>query len=307
MLLRPIQPADRAEIADLIHASVNAWYQQHGMSRIFNGPPDLTNLFYDVYHTLEPGCAFVAESETTGRLMGVCFYHPRETHTALGIMSVHPNYFGTGAGRALLHKVIDYADSSGSKSIRLTQSALNLDSFSLYNRAGFVPRGAYQDMILRIPDGGLAGDIPGRDRVRDAQLTDLPALAALEMEISGVRREVDYRFCIENPLGFMTMSVIESVSGGIDGFLASSSHPASNMIGPGVCRSDASAIALLHRELDRHRGRSPVVLIPVDREGLVRQMYGWGARNCELHFCQVRGTFQPFRGINFPTFVMETA
>jgi hypothetical protein len=35
-------------------------------------------------------------------------------------------------------------------------------------------------------------------------------------------------------------------------------------------------------------------------------MYDWGARNCELHFGQVRGAFQAFRGVNLPAFLPET-
>jgi hypothetical protein len=209
-------------------------------------------------------------------------------------------------GRKLLQAVIDFSESNGYRSIRLTQSALNLDSFSLYNTAGFVPRCAYQDLYVKVPPTGLP-DPTSSASLRDATLEDIPALIALEQEISGVSREEDYRFCIENPLGFMAMSVCENAEGIIEGFLASSAHPASNMIGPGVCRTDDQAIALLHRELNRHPGRSPVCLVPVEREAIVRQAYAWGARNCELHFCQVRGEFQPFLGINFPTFVLETA
>lgn len=307
MHLRAITPADRSEVSDLIHASVNAWYQLRGMPRIFTGDPALTTIFYDVYHAIEPGCAVVAESETTGRLMGVCFYHPRQTHVGLGIMSVHPNYFGMGVGRALLQAVIRFTESNGYKALRLTQSALNLDSFSLYNTAGFVPRCAYQDMFVKVPVEGLNVNPAGADCIRDATLADIPALVALELELSGVSREEDYRFCIENPLGFMSLSVYENNEGGIDGFLGSSAHPASNLLGPGVCRTDEQAIALIARELDRYHGRSPVLLVPVERETIVRQMYAWGARNCELHFCQVRGEFQPFKGVNMPTFVLETA
>jgi hypothetical protein len=149
--------------------------------------------------------------------------------------------------------------------------------------------------------------VPGRGQVRDATLADVPALAALEMEVSGVSREQDYRHCIENALGFWHASVFEGPGGKIDGFLISSGNAACNMLGPGVCRNDEQAIALIARELDVHRGRSPVVLVPVERTKIVRQMYDWGARNCELHFCQVRGEFQPFKGINIPTFILETA
>ncbi|MEY4940091.1 MAG: hypothetical protein RIQ93_1826 [Verrucomicrobiota bacterium] len=305
--LRAITPADRSEVADLIYASINTWYRLHGMAQIFNGGPKVTEVFYDVYNAIEPGCAVIAEHAETGRLMGSCFYHPRKHHMALGIMNVHPNYFGMGVGRALLEYIINLTEQKGYKSLRLTQSALNLDSFSLYSKAGFVPRCAYQDMFVSVPAAGLSEKVPGAERVRDATLADIPAMAALEMEVSGVSREEDYRFCIENAFGFFHTSVFQNAQGGLDGFLMSSAHPALNMLGPGVCRTDEQAIALLQKELNLHRGRTPVFLVPVEREKIVRQMYAWGARNCELHFCQVRGEFKPFNGINMPTFILETA
>jgi len=248
----------------------------------------------------------VAESTRTGRLMGSCFYHPRKHHVSLGIMNVHPNYFGQGAGKALLQFIIDYTDRNHFPALRLTQSALNLDSFSLYTTAGFVPRWAFQDMYLSVPAQGMNRTAPGLDRVRNATLADVPAMAALEMEISGIERDQDYRYCIQNQLGFWHVSVYESAQGVVDGFLISCGHPAMNMLGPGVSRSETEAAALILRELDGYRGRSPVFLIPVERAALVRQLYDWGARNCELHFCQVRGEFRPFQGISMPTFLPET-
>ena len=305
--VRTMTAADRYEVADLIYASINTWYRLHGMPQIFRDGPNVTEVFLDVYDALDPGCGVVAEHATTGRLMGSCFYHPRKHHVALGIMNVHPNYFGQGVGRALLKFITDYTDRNGHASLRLTQSALNLDSFSLYTRAGFVPRQAYQEMRLSVPASGFNPEVPGARQVRDATLKDVPAMAALEFEVSGVTREQDYRYCIENAAGFWHMSVYENPTGGIDGFLGSSLHPARNLLGPGVCRTDEQAIALITRELEVSRGRSPVLLVPVEREKVVRQLYEWGARNCEIHFCQVRGRFQPFQGINMPTFILETA
>jgi hypothetical protein len=80
-----------------------------------------------------------------------------------------------------------------------------------------------------------------------------------------------------------------------------------NMIGPCVARDPEVALVLLLRELDRHRGRVPVWLVPVECTEMVRRLYALGARNCELHFSQVRGAWQPFRGISMPTFLPETA
>lgn len=304
--LRPITAEDRFEVAELIYCSINVWYQRHGLPPVFVGGPRVTEVFYDVYHALEPGCAVVAVNTATRRLMGSCFYHPRKHHVSLGIMNVHPNYFGMGVGHALLQYIIDFTERRGSKALRLTQSALNLDSFSLYNRAGFVPRHAFQDMVLAVPPDGMKQTVPGTDRVRPATLADVPAMAALEMDVSGICREEDYRYCIANEAGFWHAAVFENARGDLDGFMMSSAHQAMNMLGPCVARTETEAAALILRELDLHRGRSPVFLVPMDRPKLVRQAYDWGARNCELHFCQVRGEFQPFKGISMPTFLPET-
>ncbi len=306
MHLRSIQPEDRHEVAELIYCSINVWYQKHGGPQIFKGGPAVTEVFYDVYNSLEPGCALIVENPESGRLMGSCFYHPRKHHVSLGIMNVHPNYFGLGVGSALLKHITDYADREGYPAVRLTQSAMNLDSFSLYNKAGFVPRCAFQDMFIQVPESGLNQSVAGLGNARDAKLEDVPAMAALEMDVSNISREEDYRYCIENELGFWHVSVYQNSRGDIDGFMISSSHPAMNMLGPCVARSEREAAALILNELGHHKGRSPVFLIPVERERLVRQAYDWGARNCELHFCQVRGEFKPFKGVSMPTFLPET-
>jgi GNAT superfamily N-acetyltransferase len=297
---------DRSEVAELIHVSINVWYQKHGRPRAFVGGPQVTEVYYEVYDALSPGCAVVAENPRTGRIMGSCFYHPRRRHVSLGIMNVHPNYFGQGVARALLQHIIAFTDEKGYKALRLTSSALNIDSFSLYNRAGFVPRAVFQDMTLAVPAGGLRHTTPGLERVRDATPADVAAMAELEQEVSGITREEDYRYCIDNRLGFWHVAVLEGERGSVDGFMISSAHPGVNMIGPCVARSDEAAAALVLRELDHHRGRSPIFLVPADRPHLVGQVYAWGGRNTEVHLCQVRGEFQPFRGISMPTFLPET-
>ncbi len=305
MHLRPMTDHDRREVADLIYASINVWYQKHGRTRAFAGGPEVAEIYYDVYNALSPGCAVVAESPR-GRIMGSCFYHPRKHHVALGIMNVHPNYFGAGVARALLKHIIDYTDRHGYKSLRLTSSALNIDSFSLYNRAGFVPRAVFQDMCLAAPANGLEYNVPGADDVRDGTPEDVSAMAELEWHVSGITREEDYRYCVANQLGFWHVGVLPSATGGLDGFIISSEHPGVNMVGPCVARTDEAAAALLYTELDRHRGRSPIFLVPADRQALVHKVYSWGGRNTEIHLCQIRGEFQPFRGISMPTFLPET-
>jgi len=301
--LRRLREDEWDDVAALIFDSTNTWYSKNFSKNVFNGEPSAARVFPEVYEALDPGCCIIAESG--GRMAGSCFVHPRETHFSLGIMNVHPKFYGQGIAGVILREIIAMAEAE-SKPVRLVSSAMNLDSYSLYTKHGFVPRQAFQDMFLPVPEGGLEAEKPtGTSRVRPATLDDVVAMADLEMELCNIRREKDFRHFIENEAGIWHVSVIEG-DGGVDGFLCSVNHPGSNMLGPGVMRSEADAAALLFAELDVHRGRAPVFLLPVDAAELVSTAYSWGARNCEMHFCQVLGEFKGFDGIAMPTFMPET-
>jgi GNAT superfamily N-acetyltransferase len=301
-----MEPDDRSEVAELIYVSLNYWTALHGRPPVFTAGPASTEIFGDVYGALDPGCGVVAVNEPSGRLMGSCFFHPRPRHVTLGILNVHPNYFGQGVARAMVARVVDYAKANGGQPVRLVQSALNLDSFSLYTRMGFVPRWAYQDMLLDVPGAGLAAKTPGHQRVRAAATDDVTAMGALEMEVAGITREKDYAYLIQNDEGIWDAQVYEDPDGRIGGFLFSVKHPALSMLGPCVARTQGQAEALIARAAERFRGGGVVAVVPVECDALVRSLYGWGARNCELHLGQVLGPFQPFRGVSMPTYLPET-
>jgi len=125
------------------------------------------------------------------------------------------------------------------------------------------------------------------------------------VRISGISRRNDYEYFLRDMDGFWHMSVVQSADG-IDGFLVSCGSQAFNMLGPGVARTEDQAAALIYTELNRHRGRAPVFLVPVGCGDLVGQLYAWGARNCEMHVAQAHGPAQPPAGIVMPTFLPET-
>lgn len=304
-LVRAMRPDEWDAVAELIYVSTNAWYTARGAGPIFTGGPDVARLFPETYEALDPGCTLVAEHPRTGRLMGSCFHHPRETHVSLGIMNVHPAYFGMGVARRLLRAITDDADARGLP-VRLVSSAFNLDSYSLYTRAGFVPRRTYQDVLLVVPEGGLPHDAPRRAQVRPATLADVPAMVALEEELTGIRRGGDFAHFVTNSQGIWHVSVLEGDRGRLDAFVGSVAHPGSRMVGPGVARTEDDAAAVLLAELDRHRGHSPVFLVPVDAADLVARAYAWGGRNVEMHVHQVRGACPPMHGVTLPTFMPET-
>jgi GNAT superfamily N-acetyltransferase len=242
--LRPLTHADRPAVAQLICVSTNYWYQVNRGFSIFANGPDSVGLFCEVYEALDPGCCILAEEEATGMLMGSCFYHPRATHVSLGIMNVHPNYFGQGVARALLRFITDFSDREG-KPVRLVSSAMNLDSFSLYTRAGFVPRQAFQDMTFSVPQEGLTLKADRHANVREAVLADVGGIVDLEKAVSGIDRAKDFEYFIRDRQGIWSVLVCEGADGAINGVLVSVDHPGSHMLGPGVMRSEAVAEPLL--------------------------------------------------------------
>jgi len=305
--LRSMKTADFDAVAELIFLSTNAWYRERLGHPIFQCRPEDCRIFCEVYEDLDPDCAIVIENQRTGMIAGSCFFHPRETHVSLGIMNVHPNYFGHGIAGRLLGRIIDEAEQRDLP-LRLVSSALNLDSYSLYNRHGFSPFCLYQDMILTVPEEGLP-EVPteGLPTVREAGPSDLVAMGRLEFEVSGISREKDYCYFIENSTGIWKTLVAEGEDGEVEGFLVSVDHAATKMIGPGVMTTEGAAEALLRAQIDRFQGKTVVFLLPSGERKLIATAYSFGARNCELHLGQVRGVLQPVAGIVMPTFLPESA
>ena len=308
IILRPLKDSDIAEHADLLYSSFNSWYWKHGWGKDYFGcMPQETAIFYDIYNDLTPGHSIAAFDKATDQMLGSCFYHPREHHVSLGIMSVHPSYGGRGIGRQLVNYILDYTKNNDFKSCRLVSSAINMDSFSLYNRAGFIPRVTYHDMVINVPENGIGNiSVEGENQVREAVIGDTDQMGELEMEVSGIKREIDYRYAIENPRGVLHAIVYENDQRTIDGFMISVKHPALNMLGPCVARNEETAIALIKKEIERFNGTWVLFSIPMDKRKMVEQMYAWKAINVETHLKEVWGDFPGFNGISMPSFLPET-
>ena len=94
--------ADWDVVSQLIYDSTNGWYQRRGLDPIFQNGPGSTRLFCEVYEALDPGCCVLAIHPTGNQIAGSCFFHPRNTHVSLGIMNVHPEFFGLGMTRKIV-------------------------------------------------------------------------------------------------------------------------------------------------------------------------------------------------------------
>jgi GNAT superfamily N-acetyltransferase len=302
--LRLATADDRDQIAALIRDSTNHYYETRlGAPAIFPKDRLSTTAFVDLYTALEDSESILC-IEADGTIIGSCFYHPRETHASLGIMNVHPEHFGKGVAKKLLKEILRRSKATQCAT-RLVSSCQNLDSYSLYTRAGFTPYEIYQDMLVAVPAEGF--DVPEDHAVaiRNATRDDINAMAALELAISGISRRNDYRHFIENSDGLWHVSLALK-NDKLIGFMISSAADACNMIGPGVAQDEGAAFRLVLTELNQHRGRTPVLLIPSRFSGLVKSMYSIGGRNCEMHVAQsTQSTPQP-AGITLPTFFPET-
>ena len=301
--IRTAEIGDRDAVAALIRDSTNAYYQERlGASPIFAPDEMHTRDIVDLYQQLEGSDSLLCVDEH-GAIAGSCFVHRRETHLSLGIMNVASGFFGQGIAGKLLREIIGQAQTAGLP-LRLVSSCLNLDSYSLYTRAGLKPFEFYQDILVAVPEEGFPPS--GTDcLVRSGTIVDLDAIARLELEVSGISRRADYTHFITNPDGLWHLSVAFE-GNELVGYLASCSSQACNMIGPGVARHEAAAMALIDAELDRHRGRKPVLLLPGRFNGVVQHVYRLGGRNCETHVAQCLGKASTPNGITMPTFLPES-
>ncbi|MCF7787106.1 MAG: GNAT family N-acetyltransferase [Prosthecobacter sp.] len=299
--------SDREPIARLLHRALVHWYESRlGQGSRFGDSHEPFTLFPDVYEALDPGECVTART-ASGEIVGVCFSHERETHVSVGIVATSPDAGGRGIAKRMMSLVLDKAKRLG-KPVRLVSSLLNLDSFSLYTRLGFVPGAMFQDLLITIPETGLAATAPaGIERVRDAVLADAPRISDFEHAQQGIRREKDFAFFIRNEVGAWRVLVSEASDGSVNGFLAMSTHPSFTMIGPGVAIDETTAVALLWRALGCLRGQTLVFLASCAASTLVRTAYSWGARNVELHVAQSTAPVAGAKGIVFPTFMPETA
>jgi len=132
-------------------------------------------------------------------------------------------------------------------------------------------------------------------------------MGMLELEVSGIKREIDYRYAIENPRDIFHASVYVNDQQQLEGFMISVKHPALNMLGPCVARTEAQAIALIRQELERFSGSQVLILIPMDKRKMVEQMYAWKAINVETHLNEVWGNLPVLMVSIYPVFCRKLA
>lgn len=121
----------------------------------------------------------------------------QQNHASIGVVIVENHYQGQGIGRCLLEALL--ADLPDCR-IRLHATA---QGAKLYQNMGFIAQGRlhqYQcEKLPRVP----RPELPRAAACRLANVDDLPAVLALERQITGCTRPIIYRYLIDNQRLFL--------------------------------------------------------------------------------------------------------
>jgi GNAT superfamily N-acetyltransferase len=157
--------------------------QRHGFPCDLPGPEVATGLMSMMFASPEFYCVV---AETEGRIVGSNCLDERSVIAGVGPITIDPSAQNLGAGRKLMHAVMDRSRQRGADGVRLVQAAFHSRSLSLYAGLGFdvrEPLACMQGQIQR-------GDTSGRS-VRSARLDDLEACNAVSRQVHGFDRGVE--------------------------------------------------------------------------------------------------------------------
>jgi len=130
--LRPTEPADAAECAQIIFDAFGALHDYHRFQRDFpalEAASGLLNMF--IPHPMVWGVV----AEIDGRIVGSNFLDERGPIRGVGPITVAPQGQNSGVGRKLMRAVLERG--KGAPGVRLLQDAFHMRSLSLYESLGF--------------------------------------------------------------------------------------------------------------------------------------------------------------------------
>jgi predicted N-acetyltransferase YhbS len=169
--LRPATAGDIEPCGRIIYEAFHQIAILHGF------PPD----FPDVGHAIglaemlvKSPAVFGVVAEQDGRIIGSNFLSEADAIRGVGPISVDPAQQGSGAGRLLMHAVIERG--CGAAGIRLVQDSFNCTSLSLYSSLGFEVK---EPLVIMQGRPRNAGRVPAGLEVRRMQDTDLAGCIAL--------------------------------------------------------------------------------------------------------------------------------
>jgi GNAT superfamily N-acetyltransferase len=231
----------------------------------------------DLAFLIEVGDGFVACDEI-GRAVGSAMYFPMGADFAtIGMMMTTPRLQFQGAGRWLLHKVLERC---AGRDLRLDATR---QSYRLHESAGFRPvRTIHQHQ--GIARGVSLPPVPPGASLREASPEDLDAIAALDLAAFGADRRSILGIIMQGCEG-----VILERDGAPIGFALCREFGRGHVIGPVVAPDEASAISVIAPLVARRIGQ--FVRLDTGQESTVLNAYlaGAGLRHCNTVTAMIFG------------------
>jgi predicted N-acetyltransferase YhbS len=282
--VRPIVPEDAPVVGEIIAVAFNEVFQRHGF------PPQFPSVetgqrLAALYAGYSDTQGFVAEGN--GRIVGSGFLHVRGDKAGIGPVTVDPRVQGAGAGRAIMHRLLE--ESRHCSSVRLIQDAFNSVSFALYSKLGFVPRDVVP--VLEAEDPRPQPIANGAD-VRNMTPADLDEVAALDTRVTGLARRCDFDLL----LGFGSHLVCQR-GGRIVGYLFRLALGDVNHLGPAAAEEADDLKSLLHHAAQMPGAKAARIALPASQTEVVQYAMDSGYKVGHISTYMVRGEWQPPEGV----------
>ena len=284
--LTTMVPEQAPEVGKLVYEAFREIAERHGFEPGFPSP-EFAAVIVRLLAQTEGSESYLLVNE--GRPIACNFGDERDEAVGVGPVAVAVDQQGRGYGRRVMETLLERADKAGFSSVRLTQAAYNMESFSLYFKLGF----DLKDLCASLR-GRPAEDESPADQVREYSPADLEACDALHREVLGIGRRND----IEEMARFATPVVVER-HGELAGYLTR--YPGDEVfVTHGVAR-DAAALRDLIIGTARAAPGELRLQVPSSQASTVRWAMGNGFRLVELIGYMVRGEYQQPMGAWIPS------
>lgn len=284
--LTTVLPEQADEVGSMVYESFREIAERHNFTPAF-AKPQLAQLIVRLLAQTEGIESYLLVED--GTPLACNFGDERDEVVGIGPVAVAVGQQGRGLGRQVMEALAERAKRNGFTSLRLLQSAYNMQSFSLYHRLGF----EVKDLLASIRGRPPERETP-TDSVRDYTTGDLDTCDALHRDVLGIGRRHD----IELMANFAPPVVVER-DGQVAGYLTR--FPGEEaFVMHGVAR-DERALRDLIIGTARVAEGDLVIPIPCSHAETLRWAMASGFRLKELLSYMVRGDYQQPMGVWVPS------
>ena len=281
--IRPIAAADVSAVGEIIAVAFNDVFQRHGFPTPWPDP-QAALIMPSLYISYPGARGFVAQRD--GRVVGSGFALIRGDNAGIGPVSVAPEAQGSGAGRAIMERLLE--EVRDCSSVRLIQEAFNNISFSLYSKLGFVVRDVAPLLVAEDPQPRPSANPP---TVRPMTPADLDSVAVLDERITGMRRRADFAYLLS-----LASQLVSERGGRLTGFLCRALLGDATLVAPAAAEELDDLKGLLCQAMQLPGPRLTHLRLTASQPEVLRYVFDAGFVISNVGTYMVRGEWQPPRG-----------